>query len=57
MFDWSGKNGEKSLKSQGILVSCVSGNPALSEDNLCRVCTGLCKVLESTFFVMVLKSL
>ena len=28
MFDWSGKNGDKSGKSQGILISCVSGNPA-----------------------------
>ena len=27
MFDWSGKNGDKSGKGQGILVSCVSGNP------------------------------
>ena len=26
MFDWSGKNGDKSGKSQGILISCVSGN-------------------------------
>ena len=28
MFNWSGKNGDKSGKSQGILKSCVSGNPA-----------------------------
>ena len=28
MFDWSGKNADKSGKSQGILISCVSGNPA-----------------------------
>ena len=27
MFDWSGKNGDKSGKSQGILISCVSYNP------------------------------
>ena len=27
MFDWSGKNGDMSGKSQGILISCVSGNP------------------------------
>ena len=27
MFDWWGKNENKSAKSQGILVSCVSGNP------------------------------
>ena len=27
MFDWSGKNGNKSGKSQGILKSRVSGNP------------------------------
>ena len=27
MFDWSGKNGDSSGKSQGILISCVSGNP------------------------------
>ena len=27
MFNWSGKNGDKSGKSQGILLSCVSGNP------------------------------
>ena len=26
MFDWSGKNEDKSGKSQGILISCVSGN-------------------------------
>ena len=26
MFDWSGKNGNKSGKSQGILISCMSGN-------------------------------
>ena len=33
MFDWSGKNGnksgKKSGKSQGILKSCVSGNPVV----------------------------
>ena len=29
MFDWSGKNGDKSGKSQGILISCVSGNPVI----------------------------
>ena len=29
MFDWSGKNRDKSGKSQGILISCVSGNPGL----------------------------
>ena len=28
MFDWSGINADKSGKSQGILKSCVSGNPA-----------------------------
>ena len=27
MCDWSGKNGDKSGKSQGNLISCVSGNP------------------------------
>ena len=27
MFDWSGKNANKSGESQGILISCVSGNP------------------------------
>ena len=27
MFDWSGENGGKSGKSQGILIYCVSGNP------------------------------
>ena len=27
MFDWSWKSGGKSGKSQGILISCVSGNP------------------------------
>ena len=27
MFDWLGKNGDKSGKSQGILISCMSGNP------------------------------
>ena len=27
MFDWSGKNGDESGKSQGILISRVSGNP------------------------------
>ena len=27
MFDWSGKNADKSGKGQGILISCVSGNP------------------------------
>ena len=26
MFDWSVKNGDKSGKSHGILISCVSGN-------------------------------
>ena len=31
MFDWTGKNEDKSWKSQGILISCVSGNPAMSE--------------------------
>ena len=29
MFDWSGKNAAKSGKSQGILISCVSGNPVM----------------------------
>ena len=29
MFDWSGKNANKSGKSQGILIFCVSGNPVL----------------------------
>ena len=29
MFDWSGKNTDKSGKSQGILIPCVSGNPVL----------------------------
>ena len=29
MFDWSGKNEDRSGKSQGILISCVSGNPGL----------------------------
>ena len=29
MFDWSGKYADKSGKSQGILISCVSGNPVL----------------------------
>ena len=28
MFDWSGENADKSEKSQGILISCVSDNPA-----------------------------
>ena len=28
MFDWSGENGDKSGKCQGILISCVGGNPA-----------------------------
>ena len=27
MFDWSGKNADKSGKGQGILKFCVSGNP------------------------------
>ena len=27
MFDWSGRNTDKSGKGQGILISCVSGNP------------------------------
>ena len=27
MFDWSEKKGDKSGKSQGILICCVSGNP------------------------------
>ena len=26
MFDWSGKNADKSGKGQGILISFVSGN-------------------------------
>ena len=36
MFDWSGKNRDKSGKSQGILISCVSGNPGKNEglDNM-----------------------
>ena len=28
MLGWSGENGEKSGKSQGILILCASGNPA-----------------------------
>ena len=38
MFDWSGKNADTSGKGQGILISCVSGNPAMSyprSPNLC----------------------
>ena len=27
MFDWSGKNGDNSGKSQGILISCMRCNP------------------------------
>ena len=27
MFDWSGDNRDEAGKSQGILISCVSGNP------------------------------
>ena len=27
VFDWSGKNEDKSGKSQGILITCVSGKP------------------------------
>ena len=27
LFEWSGKNGGKSGNSQGILLSCVSGDP------------------------------
>ena len=34
MFDWSGKNGDMSGKSQGILISCVSGNPHSNPDNM-----------------------
>ena len=30
MFDWLGKYRDKSGKSQGILISCVSGNPVLN---------------------------
>ena len=33
MFDWSGKNGDESGKSQGILISCVSGNPVIYGHN------------------------
>ena len=29
MFDWSGENADRSGKSQGILISCVSGNPVI----------------------------
>ena len=29
MFDWSEENGDKSGESQGILISCVSGNSDL----------------------------
>ena len=29
MLVWSGKNGDKSGKNQGILISCVSGKPEL----------------------------
>ena len=38
MFDWSGKNADKSGKSQGILISCVSGNPgyALKKSSINR---------------------
>ena len=35
MFDWSGKNGKKSGKSQGILISCVSGNPGTESTQWC----------------------
>ena len=31
MINWSGKNGDESGKSQGILKSCVSGNPVFYE--------------------------
>ena len=31
MFYWSVKKGDKSDKSQGILISCVSGNPVIGK--------------------------
>ena len=36
MFYWSGKNGNKSGKSQEILISCVSGNPGCFFSELMR---------------------
>ena len=39
MFDWSGKNGNKSGKSQGILISCVSGNPEFIYSAVTVECT------------------
>ena len=41
MFDRSGENADKSGKSQGILISCVSGNPAVTNtrnaDSICAI--------------------
>ena len=44
MFDWSGKNGDKSGKSQGILISCVSGNPDTTTAP-CQLHHGFCKII------------
>ena len=40
MFDWSRKNGNQSGKSQGILISCVSGNPVvlIYDILICHIC-------------------
>ena len=39
MFDWLGKNGDESGKSQGILISHVSGNPDIVDDNITHIMT------------------
>ena len=38
MFDWSGKNADKSGKGQGILISYVSGNPVKALSTRCFKC-------------------
>ena len=43
MFDWSEKNADKSGKSQGILISCVSGNPDNHKNTECTMPGNQCE--------------
>ena len=51
MFDWSGKNADKSGKSQGILISCVSGNPVVKlSSNGCQETLNKCETQNKIVF-------
>ena len=57
MFDWTGENGNKSGKSQGILISCVSRNPYLYNDVCSRTKPKATNVLSCTRVIGFITSL